>query len=777
MIDDKEPIIKENLPFIDYVLNEQFHVHPFASNTIDSRTGKPFIDEDNDFRVGFSGGFLMNMDFKFVNTDIFTEVGRTYTKNANNLDIANWVNGLDIGRTENRNKHFYCPHRLGTRAYNDFWKRETNRRRNGMTAKCKLLKTGEIVDLHITGDFYNYLNYSRILRTPNKQEQDALHAKGDYKTSQIEEFPRFWDGDYWNFKVDFFIAQNNYHLAKGKARGKGYSYKRGGSAANTINLIPKCTVVLAAYDLAYLTDSQATSDMVKINLDWYENNTHWKRFYISEDLRGIELGYKTTSGGNKKFGMRSKLISVSLFNNESGAIGKRAIEIDFEEAGKMPNLEEALGVTLSSTESGSTNIGTIRVYGTAGTKHANWKPFSNVFFDPSKNKMMPFENIWDKNARTKVCGFFHPQVWNYEPFIDEYGNSLLIKAQQHDAIDKENQRQVLDLDKYIVYVGQRANTPSEAFKTGGMNLYTSPELSDHYARLINGTVSGFYRDGTLVEDKDKGLVFKTNAQLVAEGKKELVHDYIMDVPFNPAKDFQGCIREYHTPYKDEHGNVPRDLYYGSIDQIGKDKKASTVVKQNSLICIQIYIYPNNYSNTSGDTLAAQWTGRPDQGDDGDRKFLQMLEYYNAKGTPEVDRGNTVNNFRKWGKLHFLYKDPTIILTNKQSIGHSAPYGVNIGSGNNKEEALIAHRDWLYTKRSSDELGNPIYTFHYITDIPYITELILFNIYGNFDRISTALPAMLQLNAIKVLRKSEVLGTNRGSVSIYEQIGLYGYTDK
>lgn len=33
-------------------------------------------------------------------------------------------------------------------------------------------------------------------------------------------FPRYWDGDYWNFKIDEFIANNKFHLTKAKARRK-----------------------------------------------------------------------------------------------------------------------------------------------------------------------------------------------------------------------------------------------------------------------------------------------------------------------------------------------------------------------------------------------------------------------------------------------------------------------------------------------------------------------------------------------------------------------------
>lgn len=38
----------------------------------------------------------------------------------------------------------------------------------------------------------------------------------------------------------------------------------------------------------------------------------------------------------------------------------------------------------SNSESGAIQIGTIRVYGTGGTKGANWEAFSRAFYNPSE---------------------------------------------------------------------------------------------------------------------------------------------------------------------------------------------------------------------------------------------------------------------------------------------------------------------------------------------------------------------------------------------------------
>lgn len=762
------------LPFIDYVINGDNSNLPLASETINPKTDKPYIDKDNDFSIGNSGGFLMNLHFKFINTNELSLAAQTYERNIRNASIINWVNGLDIPDSEGRDKYYYCPHIKGSEEYDNFWREETRRRRQGITIKGKQLRDGTIADLHITGDNYNYLNYSRILRPPNELELSELREKGDDKTTLIEGFPNFWDGDYWNFKTDLFIAKNFFHLTKGKARGKGYSYKRGSQAANTINLIPKSTVILAAYDLAYLTDPQATSDMVKTNLDWFEGHTDWKRFYLTEGLDSIELGFKLTDGGNKRFGYRSKLLSVSLFNNESAAIGKRAIEIDFEESGKCPNLEEALDVTLSSTEVGNTNVGTIRVYGTAGTKDSNWQPFSNVFFNPAKYKMMPFENVWDYNARGRVCGFFHPQVWNMHPYMDIWGNSLLEVAYTKDKEDKARQAQELTSDKYIIYVGQRANTPEEAFKSGGNNVFTSIELSNYAATLDSGGVQFPYRDGALFEDdKSEDILFRTNTWLQSNKLSRYSHPYIEEVPFNPTKDFYGCIREYYPPTK-VNGVIPDMVYYIVYDPIGKDKKSDLVINKNSLASIYVLTYPNNYRGIPSDMIVAAYSGRPESMKEVDKIALNLSKYYNAKILVEVDRGETVPNFRQWKELHRLYTDPTVVLNESQKENMSPAYGINIGSGSNAIDGLLYLKNWLYNKRGVSEDGGNRFCFHYIPDRPFIRELIQYKIDGNFDRISAMRLAMFQLKAMQVKRKSDLVADNSTSTNIYKDINLYNY---
>ena len=745
-----EPYIKGTHPFIDYV-HEDKRQYPFASS-------QDYIDEDDDFLIGMSGGFLMNMDFMFVNTELFTEVAEYYNKHK-----------------------VYTHSHPGTKAYSDFWTRETTRRREGMVAKCKLpmeninkyfdptvpeyIKKGLVKDLRITGDHYNYLNYGRMLRTPLPEELAELRRKKS-KAKKVQGFPRFWDGDYWNFKIDEFVSLNGLNLTKGKARRKGYSYKRGSQAANTINSIPKITIIFAAYLTDYLTEPGATSDMLKTNLDWYEQQTYWKRGYLSQSLESIELGYKKRGYGATKFGFQSKALSVSLFNNASAPIGKDGVEIDYEEAGKCPNLQQAIELAMSATESGDMSTGTIRVYGTGGAKDADWRPFSNIFYTPAANNMMAFENVWDEAQRFTTCGFFHPQIWNYEPHLDQWGNSLLMKSFRIDAAKKEIAKKNKSVEDYILYVGQRANSPSEAFNTGHENIFTSPELLDHLKDLEARERVLKFRDGMIVYT-DKGITFKTNRELESEGSKP--HPYINEVPFKLTQDLHGCIREYHSPYK-INGVIPDNLYYVTMDPIGKDKEIKELSVKNSLISIQVWMYPNNISNSLGDILVAQFVGRPPGEATGADILIKLCEYYNAKALVETDRGTVVADVKRAGKLHLLYRDPTIILTAGRETT-SIPYGINIGGGSKAEDGLIYLKDMLYEPIGIDDNGNTKYLLHYIPDLGLVRELTQFRKNGNFDRISCARIMTFQRIAYRT-KKHKPKAPNATGQTLLGSLGLY-----
>lgn len=747
-----------DIPFIDYLCEDKSK-YPKASEGISYITNKPLYDPDNDFLIGNSGGILMNIDFIVINIERLSKAADTFDEYGT-----------------------YCDYDPSTPAYESFWQRETSRRKKGVFIKAKLYykdipkffdvnttdeeRESLLQPLRITGAHYTYLNYGRIERTPNDKERARLKREGAEHVETVMGFPRYWDGDYWNFKIDEFIANNKFHLTKAKARRKGFSYKRGSQAANTINLFPNVTVTLAADQLAYLTDKGATTFMAKKCLDHFEEHTFWRRGYISEAIDDILLGYRVSTKGLKNFGWMSNLYSVACGKNESAAVGKKAIEIDFEEAGKFPNLQKALDVTLSNTESGAISVGTIRVYGTGGTKGANWAAFSKAFYNPKMNKMLCMENVWDINKRHEVCGFFFPQVWDCEPYV-ERGNSIIFTAYAWDKQDKENHFHNNDSETHIIYKAQRANTPAEAFINTTENMFASPELNLHVSDLINDNATRFFQDGWIVVN-DLGNSNKAEFIPKAECIKRNIfgkgrfHEFVNQVPHGSRDDTHGCVRMYYRPFL-VNGEVPKDLYFVSVDAYKVDKAQKDVTDKHSLYSAQVWMRSNTitpYPNQK--LLVCEYIGRLDTMEQNDIVTMGMCLMYNAECCPEAGTGETVSNFIKYKLRRYLMLDPTNANTRKLTNPNNNDYGIVIGDGDKKYNGLRMLKEFIYEPLSYTADGKPIRRLKSISSVRLLLECQRFTAEGNFDHISAAIVAMYVFLADSLNTKRLVEGNTENN---------------
>ena len=747
-----------DIPFIDYLCEDKSK-YPKASEGISYITNRPLYDPDNDFLIGNSGGILMNIDFIVINIERLSKAADTFDEYGT-----------------------YCDYDPSTPAYESFWQRETSRRKKGVFIKAKLYykdipkffdanttdeeRESLLQPLRITGAHYTYLNYGRIERTPNDKERARLKREGAEHVETVMGFPRYWDGDYWNFKIDEFIANNKFHLTKAKARRKGFSYKRGSQAANTINLFPNVTVTLAADQLAYLTDKGATTFMAKKCLDHFEEHTFWRRGYISEVIDDILLGYRVSTKGLKNFGWLSNLYSVAIGKNESAAVGKKAIEIDFEEAGKCPNLQKALDVTLSNTESGAISVGTIRVYGTGGTKGANWAAFSKAFYNPKMNKMLCMENVWDINKRHEVCGFFFPQVWDCEPYV-ERGNSIIFTAYAWDKQDKENHFHNNDSETHIIYKAQRANTPAEAFINTTENMFASPELNLHVSDLINDNATRFFQDGWIVVN-DLGNSNKAEFIPKAECIKRDIfgkgrfHEFVNQVPHGSRDDTHGCVRMYYRPFL-VNGEVPKDLYFTVVDAYKVDKAQKDVTDKHSLYSAQVWMRSNTitpYPNQK--LLVCEYIGRLDTMEQNDIVTMGMCLMYNAECCPEAGTGETVSNFIKYKLRRYLMLDPTNANTRKLTNPNNNDYGIVIGDGDKKYNGLRMLKEFIYEPLSYTADGKPIRRLKSISSVRLLLECQRFTAEGNFDHISAAIVAMYVFLADSLNTKRLVEGNTENN---------------
>lgn len=714
-----------NYPFLNYINEDKSHYK--------TATQAGYDDPYNLFLIGDSGGFLLNINpgDKFVNTHLLTEMSNFYKKN----------------KCYTFYKEDSIPHR-------QLRKREEYRRRHGLTAPC-LLRNGKIIDVHITGDHYNFLNYTMM------EQLDERTAKSSNKASVGKKhytFSKFIDAQFWTFHVMDFAIRNGFHLIIDKTRRGGFSYIMASTSANAINLNPRKVQIHVAADKKYLTATGGLTDFTINNLRFYETKTPFVRGILSTDKENYRLGFKLPNGTVSPKSWNSALFSVSAMNNPDCAIGKDAVNVKVEELSTMENFDDFMNVTEPAMRTGSYVTGNLFCWGTATS--GNMQVFEQNFYSPNSFHFMPFENVWDKDCRNEVCGYFKPYCWGLQGQIgDRYamdtdGNSNLemgIRIAYRERRDKkDNCKTFAD---YINYLGQYALMPAESFSSATENIFSSEDLMAWEERLRTDNSFKFYADGWLFEKDDK-IEFKTNTRIQAEGG---IHnrdywDWIEGVPRKGHEHPHGCIRKWFSPmkltYTDKDGNVkkgtPEGLYSISYDPVGINKENKLITNKHSHNSIKVWMNPCKYNNFKT-ALVCAYYGRPDKLEEADKICLLLAKYYNCIGTTgvEINRGETVSNFTKWKAIKYLMKDPVEIWDTSIKGNVVSSYGVNMGSEAKKLEGLRLLKEMLYSVIGKNELGDDVYLFQTIYDYQSILELKKWNNLGNFDRVSEMIIRALQ----------------------------------
>lgn len=707
----------ESYPFLDYINEDKSHYKTARESG--------YIDDDDLFLVGPSGGFLLNInpDTKFIHTEQFYEVADYYR--ANNVYTHYKVDSI--------------PHR-------QFRKREQYRRKKGISKPCLLMPDGSIKNVRITGSHYNFLNYTRM-----EQLDESSINRGVTNTAKKHyDFPKFIDSQFWTFHVMEFAERNGFHLLIDKTRRGGFSYMMAADSANEVNVNSRKVVIHVANDSKYLTMTGGLSDFSINSLKFYEERSPFIRGIYSTVKKDFKLGYKLANGVEADKSWKSSLISVSSNNNPDCAIGKDAVKVKVEEVSTMDNFDKFMEVTEPAMRTGAYTTGCLHAWGTATS--GNMQTFEANFYNPKAYNFMPFENVWDKDCRGEICGYFKPYCWGLQGEfndvmgMDKDGNSNILVgleiARQERLKKKENCKTYAE---YINYLGQYANLPSESFSSASENIFSSEELTAWEEKLRTDSTLKFYVDGMLEEDSLGKIHFKSNERLIVEGKK--VYDWIQGVPRRGHEDPHGCIRRWFAPeYEEVVGKndlitkvIPAGLYSITYDPVGVDKDKKEITNKHSHNSIKVWMNPH-YLNGFKAKLVAAYYGRPDKLEDADRICLHLAKYYNCIGTTnvEVNRGETVSNFRKWKAIVYLGFEPIFIWDNTVKEQYSTTYGYNISGPTQKLESIRLLKEMLYEEVGKDEHGNPVRMFHRIYDYQSILELKKWNSLGNFDRISEML---------------------------------------
>lgn len=724
-------------PFLEYI------EEPDKEKKYKKASDCGWYDPHNNFLIGDSGGFLLNIrPGKFVNTELFNEAARTYQA---------------TGR--------YTQFKVDSIPHRQFRRRECDRRRNGFSAPCWQNPDGSIEDVWITGGHYNFLNYTRMERT---DESSVIVTEHGATAKKIYSFPSFIDAQFWTWQIIEFCRRNGLHLIIDKTRRGGFSYIMAADSSNEVNLSKHKVVIHVAADNKYLIKQGGLSDFAVNNLKFFEEKTPFKRGIFSPTTDSFKLGYRMKNGVEADDSWSSSLLSVSANNNPDCAIGKDAVTIKVEELSTMQNFDEFMNVTEPTMTVGTRTTGTLMAWGTATA--ANMQIFEQNFYNPRAFRFMAFENVFDNDARNEVCGFFKSYAWGLEGEIDgvkgfdENGNSNLRIGLQLAARERiEKKKTAKTFAEYLNYLGQRALFPAESFSSASENIFSSEALNKFEDKLRVDNSYKFYTDGELFEDGSKKIYFKSNARIRIENPDMKTYDYIQGVPRRGNEDPHGCIRvwfapEYEETYIDDRliRSILPGTYVAVYDPVGIDKDKKEITDRHSHNSIFVIEMPRE-RNGFKPKLCAAYYGRTEQLEEADEKFYRLCKWYNCIGTGlvEINRGETVSNFRKWKATKYLGYEPLYVWDSAVKEKVSTSYGYNIGSSSKKLDGLRLLKEFLYEVIGKNEFGEDIYVFERFLDYQTILELKKFNAEGNFDRISSLILLGIYWKSIDIKGKREL----------------------
>ena len=700
---------------------------------------------------------IRNEDGKWINTSVFRQ------------------EAIKFERTGGVNRSgYYCADPIDTPAYNEYWDEQLRRCIEGY----------EVGGHKITGHHYEYLNFSRIMSVDMKKG-------GGKTTKKINKPPDFWDGDFdffWCLEIAksgvandgsllttpeqrLFInslgeleqkqvwveivddlkmhvkphpdyLDGGYHFIVGKSRRKGYSYKNAAICANIYNTVKESLTVIGAFDKKYLYP-KGTMGMASNYLSFLNKHTAWfkAREYVDkqEHKRASFKETNQLSGVGVEAGYMSDIMAVTFKDNPDAARGKDALYVLLEEAGKFPNLKASYEATQPGLEAGEFVTGQIIIFGTGGDMEVGTVDFAEMFYNPIQFGLMPFVNIWDKNAENSVCGFFHPVYMNMEGYYDEQGNSDIEGATAAELAKRERIKKHSTSSLVIQKrVQEHPLSPSEAFLTVSLNDFPIVELREQFNKVM---ANKFHiKFGQPVRLEPYYVKEQKDGQDIQVRKIRAIPD--LDGIIEPIWDFQpksNDLRGGVVIYEHPIFNPPKGLYKIGFDPY---RQQSSSASKPSLAAIYVYKANHKFSY-SRDTIVAQYVGRPYHPDDVNKIAEMLAELYNAEIMHENEVTHVKGYFEKKKKLHLLAAQPeAVISANIKKSKVARIYGIHmIDKLKDAGEKYI--KSWLLEERDFDEDGNVVLNLHTIYDPALLEELIQYNRKGNFDRVMAFMMVMFQ----------------------------------
>lgn len=604
--------------------------------------------------------------------------------------------------------------------------------------------------VRVTGRHYFYLNFCLIKARPIDPNTGA-EKQGENR--KIITLPRFLDHNfYWFNEFEKNSAEGPWEgnpkrgMIIAKSRRKGFTYQvTGGVYGYNFNFVPASQNILAAYEKGHY---KVTLDGIHYTINNVNKNTDWAkkqgRLSKRDHFRASYVMKNPHTGVEIEDGYMSEVQAVSFKDNPFKSIGESTDLMGFEEAGKFEHLLTAYTISEPTFRDGDIMTGVPLIWGTGGDMEKGTKDFAEMYYDPEPYGLAAYENIYDENA-TGDCGWFIDDMWYYPgyakkkhiivkngkeeeveeelPFVDEYGNSHRVLAEESLDVKREKRRRG-SRSAYNKFITQQPKTPAEAFLRVQGTMFDTIRASARLAHILTNKstfVDSIWLANLVPDPTTQRVKFEYNTTGIP------IREF-------PIKDNHqpGVIEIYEQPVANEDGTVPYGRYIAGIDPYDDDE--STTSSVGSILVL----------DTLTDRIVCHYKGRPETADKFFETVRRILKYYNAVGNYERNKKGIYGYFYNKGALHMLTDEPEIL--KDKGISKANTFGNN-SKGTYASPAVNIYGlqravQWMGDIAYGEEEGSEVTQLDKIRSIPLLQEIIAWNPDDNFDDISALIMLMI-----------------------------------
>jgi hypothetical protein len=409
---------------------------------------------------------------------------------------------------------------------------------------------------------------------------------------------------------------------------------------------------------------------------------------------------------------KSKLYHRTFKDNPLAANGTRANLVALDEVGFMYNIKEAWGAIEAIQASKAKKNLVIWALGTGGLVSGRAALYAeSIFRNPQDYNCIEFEDVFEHRGK---IGYFVP----YAKTMNEFKTQPNLDTDEELArVFIENKRQIAkkspDPTVYQTEIINGPMVPSEAFLVLEGAFFPTLQLKEQLAEVEGGKYKKYleasFKGHISFDDKNEPEFYTEQDQLP-----------VRKFPLNRNDDKKGCIEVWVKPQKSPEGVIPRGTYIAGIDVVDKDKATT-----DSLPCIVVM---NRFTRQ----IVAEYTGRTGEAKDFYEICRKLLLYYNAVGMYEKNLIGLYNYFDQHKCTYLLADTPyQLRSTDTYKAGTNTSKGIN-ASGSVNAEARNMIKSWLQEKIS---ITSETRVYETIYSPAMLTELIMWNPSGNFDRVS------------------------------------------